>query len=42
MGRGEVAVTRQADGKDRGIICPDCGGLGWWSAELDRASPAAA
>ena len=28
-GRGEILVNRQADGQDRGIICPDCGALGW-------------
>jgi hypothetical protein len=28
-GRGEIFVSRQSDGRDRGIICPDCGALGW-------------
>jgi hypothetical protein len=28
-GRGEILVSRQAEGDDRGIICPDCGALGW-------------
>jgi len=28
-GRGEIHVSRQSDGKERGIICPDCGALGW-------------
>ena len=28
-GRGEIFVSKQYDGQDRGIICPDCGALGW-------------
>jgi hypothetical protein len=28
-GRGEIFVGRQADGVERGIVCPDCGALGW-------------
>lgn len=36
FGRGEVAVTRQEDGRAGGILCPDCGGLGWWSPALER------
>ena len=29
QGCGEILVTKQADGSNRGIACPDCGALGW-------------
>ena len=28
-GRGEICISRQPDGQDRGIVCPECGALGW-------------
>ena len=28
-GRGEILVSRQSNGEERGIACPGCGRLGW-------------
>jgi hypothetical protein len=28
-GRGEILAGRQYDDQERGIVCPDCGALGW-------------